>query len=83
MQVVNAVIVVIVLASLLGTIWTFVNKDCVVNASGVCGGVGAVYENNTPYGGGITVILKLLPLFLVIGGLLFAINTYNKGQLHL
>ena len=84
MQVVNAVIVVIVLASLIGTVWTFtnVNQCATLNASGTCG-PGATWNNNTPYDSSITTIMKLLPLFLVIGGLLFAINTYNKGQLHL
>ena len=81
MQVVNAVIVVLILASLVGTTWTFVNKDCVKNASGVCGGVGAVYENNTPYDSSLTTILKLLPVFLVIGGLLYVIGTQKVGNI--
>ena len=67
MQVVNAVIVILVLASLIGTTWNFV-----ATPSG----------NTSAIDSSIMTLLKLLPLFLVIGGLLYAVRgATGKGKI--
>ena len=82
MQVVQSVIVVLVLASLIGTVWNFSNiGTCEVkNSTGGCG-TGATWSNTTPYDSSIVTIMKLLPLFLVIGGLLYAVSAVKSGQI--
>lgn len=59
MQLMNAVIVILVVSSLIGTVWNFVSTP-----SG----------NTTAIDSSIMTIMKLLPLFLVIGGLLYAVK---------
>ena len=65
MQVVNAVIVILVLASLIGTVWNFTATPT---------------GNTSAIDGSIMTILKLLPLFLVIGGLLYAVKGVSGGK---
>jgi uncharacterized membrane protein len=65
MQVVNGVIVILVLASLIGTTWTFVATPT---------------GNTSEIDSSIMTILKLLPLFLVIGGLLYAVKSAQGGK---
>ena len=75
-----AVVTVVVLVSLVGVTWNFVNVgDCAVkNATGGCG-TGATWLNTTPYDTGTSAMLKLLPLFLIIGGVLVAVS-WGKGK---
>lgn len=82
MQVIQTVIVILVLASLIGTVWQFSNIGtcATTNATGGCG-TGATWVNDTPYDSGIVTIMKLLPLFLVIGGLLYAVSQYKTGNI--
>ena len=65
MQVVQSVIVILVLASLIGTVWNFVALPT---------------GNSSAMDPSIMTILKLLPLFLVIGGLLYAVSAVKGGH---
>ena len=65
MQVVQSVIVILVLASLIGTVWNFVALPT---------------GNTSALDPSIMTILKLLPLFLVIGGLLYAVSAVKGGN---
>lgn len=68
MQVIQAVIVILVLASLIGTVWNFVALPT---------------GNTSAIDSSIMTILKLLPLFLVIGGLLYAVGSVKQGKIKL